>query len=170
MSFVASCRRGVSSSKSQAVLGSTSFILREISRVSFSNLPIQSLTPYGVSPHGGRPQTSRMCVRPIFDMLIDSALKIVPAAGRRAHRAEGKTPFVVDIDEFVGCWRFVDKDTEPPEGVDALEGSELVLRDGPTAHAMKTVAAGNVVARDLVRGAVRAKSDLAACWFRHHAG
>ncbi len=33
MSFVASCRRGGSSSKSQAAPGSTSFILREISRI-----------------------------------------------------------------------------------------------------------------------------------------
>src|SRR5271157_4389657 len=41
VSFVMSCRRRASSSKSQAARASTSFILREISRVSFSNPPIE---------------------------------------------------------------------------------------------------------------------------------
>ena len=100
-----------------------------------------------------------LIVRPIFDMLVHPALKIVPAAGLGPHRAEGKATFVVDIDEFVGCWRLVDKDTEPSEGVDALEGPKLVLWDGPAAHAMKTVAAGNVVAQDLLIGAIPTKSD-----------
>jgi hypothetical protein len=61
-----SCRRRVSSSKSQAARASTSFIFRETSPVSFSTLPILNRMPYGVSPHGRRQQTSRMCGRPLF--------------------------------------------------------------------------------------------------------
>jgi hypothetical protein len=38
--------------KSQAARASTSFIVREISRASFSNLPILIWTPCRVSPHG----------------------------------------------------------------------------------------------------------------------
>jgi len=52
-----------------------------------------------------------LVVRPIFDMLVDPALKIVPAAGLGPHRAEGKAPFVVHIGEFAGCWRLVSMDT-----------------------------------------------------------
>ena len=40
MSFAMSCQRRASSSKSQAAQASMSFIVREISRASFSNLPI----------------------------------------------------------------------------------------------------------------------------------
>ena len=52
VSFVMSCRRRASSSKSQAARASTSFILPEISRISFSNLPIESRTRCRVSRHG----------------------------------------------------------------------------------------------------------------------
>ena len=43
----------------------------------FSNPPIQSLTPYGVSPHGRRPQTSRMCARRLS---LDASQSIWPIA------------------------------------------------------------------------------------------
>ena len=45
MSFAMSCRRRASSSKSQAAQASMSFTLREISQLSFSNLPILIRTP-----------------------------------------------------------------------------------------------------------------------------
>jgi hypothetical protein len=45
MSFAMSCQRRASSLKSQEAQASTSFILREIFRLSFSNLPILNRTP-----------------------------------------------------------------------------------------------------------------------------
>ena len=45
MSFAMSCRRRATSLKSQAAQASISSILREISRLSFSNLPILNRTP-----------------------------------------------------------------------------------------------------------------------------
>lgn len=66
---------------------------------------------------------------------------------------------MIDVDQFIGGRRLVDEYAEPPERVDALEGLESVFGNGPSAHAVKAIAAGNVVAFDLLNGSVRAEAD-----------
>src|SRR5271166_3767155 len=95
-------------------------------------------------------------VRPILDRLVEGALKVEPAAGARAHRAQGKAALVADIDQLGGDRRGVAQDAEPAKRIDALVGAECGFRDGLPADTVKAVAPGDEIARDFARDAVAA--------------
>jgi hypothetical protein len=59
-------------------------------------------------------------VRPGLDVLGETALEVVAAARRRAHRAEREAERMPDVDQLVGNRRRVGQNAEPAERIDAL--------------------------------------------------
>ena len=60
-------------------------------------------------------------VGPVLDLLVEAALDVVAAAGRRAHRGEREAALVAGVDQLVRARRHVGQDAEPAERIDALE-------------------------------------------------
>src|SRR3984957_906674 len=92
-------------------------------------------------------------IRPLIDVIVETALHVVTAAMRRAHAAKGKSPGMVGIDKFVADrWR-LRQDSEPAERIDSLKGLDRRRLHAGAADAMESVATGDEVAGDLVADA-----------------
>src|SRR5207302_2743447 len=101
-------------------------------------------------------------VRPLVDMVVERALHIVAAAVGRTHGAERKSARVVGIDQLGADRRGFRQDAEPAERIDPLVGLDCRWVYAGAADAMKTVAAGDEVAFDLVGHAVLDVADARA--------
>ena len=91
-------------------------------------------------------------VRPVLDRLVGRHLKIQSRDLRRAHAEQRKPALVVRIDELVGGRGRLGKNPEPAERVDAFVDGQHAVRNRRTADAVKSIAAGDEVAVNLVIG------------------
>src|ERR1700681_728053 len=98
-------------------------------------------------------------VRPVADILFGRDLQIQPRDFRRAHAIERESALMVGVDQLVMGGRRGGQDAEPGERIRALERGEHAGGNRTPAHALKTVAAGDNVAREL---------DLLAASNEHH--
>ena len=98
-------------------------------------------------------------VGPVVDVLVRRTLQIQARHRRRAHAEERKAAFVQAVDQFLGRWCGVGQDTEPRERILPLVDAQLRGGNRRTADAVEAVAAGDEVARDLVRRAVDRARD-----------
>src|SRR6202011_4786250 len=89
----------------------------------------------------------------------ERALYVIAAAVHRAHGAKRKAPRMVRVDQFVADRRRLRQDPEPAERINALECFDCRRLYAGAADAVKTVAAGDEIAIDLVRDAVLDVSD-----------
>jgi len=95
-------------------------------------------------------------------MIIEPALQIQPAAGARAHGAQREASFVTGIDQFGRHWWLIDQDSQPAERVHPLIEFEHVLGNAFAADAVKTVAAGDEIALDLLLNTAAAVAHAGA--------
>src|SRR6476620_6988446 len=93
-------------------------------------------------------------VRPLRDIVVERTLHIIAAAPGRAHGAERKSARVVGIDQLRADRPRLRQDAEPTERIDPLIGLDRRRLYAGAAAAMKTVAASDEVAFDLVADAI----------------
>src|ERR1700676_2848642 len=98
-------------------------------------------------------------VRPLIDVIVERALYVIAAAVHRAHGANRKAPRRVRVDQFLADRRRLRQDPEPAERIDPFERLDRRRLYAGAANAVKTVAAGDEIAIDLVRDAVLDVSD-----------
>ncbi len=93
-------------------------------------------------------------VGPVLDRVVQPALDVEPAAGRRAHRTEGEAALGGGIDQLFRHRRPVDHHPQPAERIDPLIGAQYLGWNGLAAGSVEAVAAGDEVALQLVAFAV----------------
>src|SRR6516225_11557761 len=98
-------------------------------------------------------------IRPGFDIFRETALDVIAAARRRAHRAQRKAERVANIDQLVGNRRRIRQDAEPPERIDSFMRGDRARRHGLAADAVKAVAAGDEIAKKYLFFSIGAESD-----------
>src|SRR5690242_5477124 len=88
-------------------------------------------------------------IRPLLELLIQSALDVVPTARVGAHTAEREAALMVGIQQFARCGRHVGEYSQPSEGVHSLIMFHGCGGYALPAHAVRTVATGYEITLEL---------------------
>src|SRR5688572_94901 len=99
-------------------------------------------------------------VRPLRKVFVRSTLQVQARYRIRTHAEQSEAVGVSTVDEFGRGWRRVGKNTEPPEGINALIDPNTVFRNRRSADAVKTIAPCDEVASDLLRLVVVSEAYL----------
>src|SRR5579883_215617 len=110
----------------------------------------------------GHPDTQFLpnsLVGPILYLFVWFALQIKTRDFRSAHAEQCKTTFVIVIDQLMRRGRNVGEDAQPSEGILPLVEADALRGNRRPANAVKSVAAGDEVARDFVFGVLTGVAD-----------
>src|ERR687897_1868029 len=125
---------------------------------------LEDLTP-GQLPAvvGGEPREELVpdpLVGPLLDVVLRVALEIEALDLGGAGADQGEAAVVESVDQLLRRWRSLDEDAEPPKGIGSGVLNTRVLRDPDPADPERAVAAGDVVAGDLLLLTILQESNL----------